>query len=861
MSDDKVDIKSIRSVRVSYVVAIGLFFACIASFLWATITLNKIEEQTNQVALTVSDFDAKASGFVRILRNEIGSLDDATQKRLNQITYVIRFQIENLEKELYAHRENMENQSFKLIAFEQIFNTPRQTSSDGVLRRYSFLLSHVQTFSDHVRKFPEVDKSTFRKNAQAVFALFDRQVSPYISGTKDVLTKRLNYINDVAIRVAWIFGGIMAFVIVGLLFTIFLPMERAVARSIAGISEAMHQARLADRAKSEFLANMSHEIRTPMNGILGMAELLQRTELSKKQAAFADIIVNSGTALLTIINDILDFSKIDSGQMELDPSPFNLGEIIEDVATLVSSKVAEKDLELLVRIDPTLPPMYVGDVGRIRQIVINLVGNAVKFTEDGHVYINVDGTVSGSLAKLSVSIEDTGIGIDKKKLKTIFDKFSQVDESATRRHEGTGLGLAISSALVKLMDGEMHVSSKADEGSTFGFDIELPVYAFADEGLSVPSELVGSRVLVIDDNEVNRSILLENLKSWSFEAAAASSGREALAALQAMVASDLVPDCIILDYHMPGMDGAHVARSIRANNDLFELPIIMLTSVDQIEDGQKFLALGVQGQLVKPVRSRQLMHTLIQALQESNDTENETRKGVAMARSLGKLRVSDPNAETNIPLHEPNGAEPVAAPFATAQSDVVFRSASEAVHHGPGREADRAQPMNPAEIHSAFSRDAQPAIRDNGIDLRSSRQLIDDISQGIDVLIAEDNEVNQIVITQILRAEGYTYRIAKNGREALDMYGEYRPKLICMDVSMPLKNGHQATSEIREIEKGTGIHTPIIGVTAHAIKGDMEKCLEAGMDDYVSKPISPEVLETKIARWLGRSTEEESSVA
>ncbi len=633
--------------------------------------------------------------------------------------------------------------------------------------------------------------------------------------------------------------------------------------------EQTERAKLADRAKSEFLANMSHEIRTPMNGVMGMAELLQRTELDEKQAAFADIIVKSGAALLTIINDILDFSKIDAGQMELDPAPFSIGEVIEDVATLVSSKVAEKDLELAVRIDPSLPPVFIGDEGRIRQIVTNLVGNAVKFTETGHVFIDVNGIVEDASAKLTISVEDTGIGIDSEKLDRIFEKFSQVDESATRKHEGTGLGLAISASLVQLMGGQMSVSSGLDKGSTFSFEICLPVHRAADVPKSIPGDVTGSRVLIVDDNPVNRSILVENLQAWELQSAAASSGQEAIAALRAMVSSGIAPDCLVLDYHMPEMNGGEVAQAIRADKELMHLPIIMLTSVDQMEDGQNFSSLGIQGHLVKPARSGLLLQTIIQVLQEARDDGNETRMGVAMARSMAQVPVASEHENnenqtvdvSKSPATLKEVVQKQAAEEAEKLTETVGEKANEVLTEievtpalqTPMPRAEDGQPKSLADIQAMLGQENdgnfKPADTLSKTSEASPAETVSP-SDGLDILVAEDNEVNQIVITQILQATGYSFMIANNGREAVELYSTHHPKLICMDVSMPIKNGHEATLEIRELENGSEKHTPIIGVTAHAIKGDMEKCYEVGMDDYLSKPVSPEKLEEKIHKWM-----------
>ena len=556
------------------------------------------------------------------------------------------------------------------------------------------------------------------------------------------------------------------------------------------LEQALSDSEAADRAKSEFLANMSHEIRTPMNGVLGMAELLARTSLDNKQKTFIDIIVKSGTSLLTIINDILDFSKIDAGQLKLDPAPFRINDAIEDVATLVSSRVAEKDLELAVRINPDLPAMFIGDVGRIRQIVTNLMGNAVKFTDKGHVIVSVGSKPGESdgegIENLHFRIEDTGIGIPEHNLGRVFDKFSQVDESATRNHEGTGLGLAIASSLVELMGGKIGVESVQGEGSTFWFTIPMPVHEEKTVKRKVPVDVSGSRVLVVDDNEVNREILSEQMANWKFDSAACCSGAEAMAVMRAAVEAGVTIDAVILDYQMPGMDGGEVAKAMRAEKSLSHIPIVMLTSVDQMEDGSLFSSLAIQGHLTKPVRSFLLLETLIEVLQDNHSDDLLQSEGIRIAKALGGMgRFEEPTTPALVELKT-------------------------------------------AETPSAA------AMKNNQID----------------VLIVENNDVNQIVFTQILEATGLNFKIAANGVEALELYDRHQPKLIYMDVSMPEMNGYEATIEIRKREQGGDRHTPIIGVTAHAVKGDREKCLDAGMDDYLSKPVSPDAFDAKIHKWL-----------
>ncbi len=578
-------------------------------------------------------------------------------------------------------------------------------------------------------------------------------------------------------------------------FWIFRPMEKAIRRAFAETAESLFKAEAADRAKSEFLANMSHEIRTPMNGVLGMAELLAKTELTPRQKTFTDVIVKSGNALLTIINDILDFSKINAGQLTLDPAPFRLTEAVEDVATLVSARVAEKNIELIVRVDPRLPTLVVGDAGRFRQIITNLLGNAVKFTEKGHVLVDVGGEIVDGAAQIKVRVEDTGIGIPADKLQSVFEKFAQVDSSSTRRHEGTGLGLAIAARLVDLMGGRMGVESEVGRGSIFWFCVSLPVHEDMSDTDIVPVDVTGARVLVIDDNPVNREILLEQLRSWSFDCAAAESGAVGLAFLNRAVQLGAAVDCVILDYQMPGMNGADVAKAIAADSRLASIPVVLLTSVDQVDFGKLIIEFGIAAHLTKPARSAILLGTVISVIQKARSQLGKPAQFVREAPSLAPAPAAPPAATTTPTFTVIRGTPAAVAP--------------------PEPAANSARP--------------------------------------VDILIAEDNEVNQLVFAQILNGLDLNYRIAGNGRTAVEMYRALSPKLILMDVSMPEMNGYEATRAIRAAEAATGVHTPIIGVTAHALKGDRDKCMEAGMDDYLAKPVSPDRLGAKIGTWLNEA--------
>jgi PAS domain S-box-containing protein len=546
------------------------------------------------------------------------------------------------------------------------------------------------------------------------------------------------------------------------------------------LERLLSRAEAADRAKSEFLANMSHEIRTPMNGVLGMAELLAKTNLDTRQKTFVDIIVKSGNALLTIINDILDFSKIDAGQMKLRKVAFDLVDAVEDVATLLSSHAADKDIELLVRTAPELPAAVIGDAGRFRQIVTNLVGNAVKFTERGHVLVDVGFTPGpdGEIM-LSVRIEDTGIGIPAEKLEAVFDKFSQVDSSSTRRHEGTGLGLAITAGLVDLFGGYINAESEWGKGSVFTVNLPLAVAAGRLEPKPLPINVKGAHVLVIDDNEVNRKILTEQLALWGFDGVAAEGGSTGFAILEEANRLGIDVDAVVLDYHMPEMNGADVARRLRDDSRFENVPIIFLTSMDISGSEKEFAALNGQAHLMKPARANVLRNTVVEVVRAGRVKHASEAE---IARLQAEAEVRTPPVPPTVPRKRP-------ADF-------------------------------------------------------------------VDVLVAEDNEVNQIVFTQILQGTGLSFLVVNNGQEAVEAWERHTPRIIMMDVSMPVMNGHDATRFIRQKERGQGHRVPIIAVTAHALESDRELCLDTGMDDYMSKPISPELLEEKIHLWLGRSEQQ-----
>ncbi len=520
-------------------------------------------------------------------------------------------------------------------------------------------------------------------------------------------------------------------------------------------------AQAANRAKSEFLANMSHEIRTPMNGVIGMASLLLDTRLTRKQKDMAQIIVRSGDALLTIINDILDLSRLEAGKLRLACEPFNLRSAIEDVASLLTLRVEEKGLELMVRYQPDLGEHFVGDPGRLRQIVTNLLGNAVKFTEAGHVLIDVSGRHRGEIAHIEISVTDTGCGVSENDLQRIFEDFEQADASANRRHDGAGLGLAISSRMVEAMGGLMSVKSTLGEGSTFAFRLPLTIDEAAHETAQPePGLFAQQRALIVDDNAVNRTILGEQLASWGLQSDAAADAQSALAALKARDYA-----VAILDFQMPQADGVTLARRIKRDPALAATPLILLTSAGRKGDPAGLAGDLFSAYLVKPARGSLLLDSIMSAFKDG--AVNALRSVAARAEPMGQIEHRTPAAD-------------------------------------------------------GFA---------------------------LDVLVAEDNVVNQMVVRAMLEKLGCRVTIAANGAEAIKAHDARDFDVILMDISMPEIDGAEATRRIRAMEEKAGAHTPIIGVTAHAMHEDRQRCLDLGMDDYLPKPVKQDALAATLAKW------------
>jgi len=772
-----------RTARFAEIVLIVICVSFVIAYLVSSRLQRVISDPILELARTASAVSVDKNYSLRATKSsddEIGSLVDRFNEMLSQI--------QQRETALQYVRDDLEVRVDERTSELQKEVAERTLAERSLEERTAFLNSLIDNSpvaiialdsQDMVRTSNPAFETLFRYRHEDIIGrqIMDLVTTPGIRSEVAVNKERLlrGEINHVVTRRKRSDGSLVdveaysvPLLTAGLVTGALILYQDVTARKQAeeALLHAKEEAEAANRAKSEFLANMSHEIRTPMNGIIGMTELAMASDLTVEQREYLGMVKTSADSLLTLINDILDFSKIEAGKVDLDLVDFSFHQSLGEILRLLALRAQQKGLELAWRVGPGVPERVRGDTGRLRQVLVNLIGNAVKFTERGEVVVDVQKEAEdASGVLLHFRVRDTGIGIPKDKLEMIFDAFTQADSSTTRQYGGTGLGLAITSRLVNVMGGRVWVDSEPGQGSTFHFTSRFGFAESQDRAseLSEPEILHGLPVLVVDDSETNRLILVEILSRWRMRPEAVEGGRAALEALEHAHQQGRPFRLVISDMRMPGMDGCALSGEIRRNSAFGKIPILLLSSSDQQGESARCQELSIDRYLIKPVQPSELLDAIITAFSE------------------------------------------------------------------------------PQEVQGAQSASLRPP---------------ETRTRGMKILLAEDNAVNRKLAMALLEKAGHTVITAENGELALQVLDQQRVDLVLMDVQMPVMDGLQAICAIRAKEVGNQTHLPIIALTAHAMKGDRERCLDAGADEYVTKPIRTAELLAAIDRLLSRVSTE-----